>query len=206
MKSAIEAAVGRSVSRETIDRMEAYFELLQKWNPAINLVSKSTLKTSPERHFADSAQLEPLSDADRSWVDLGTGGGFPGLLVACLRAETCPDFRMTLVESDQRKAAFLRTVAIELSLSVDVIAARAEELSGLTFQTVSARALAPLSTLARLADPLLEKQGCCLFPKGVSYAREVDETRKEWHFNLETIKSITNPDSVILKLKGLHRA
>ena len=199
-------AVPPSVSRETEERLAVYAGLLRKWNPKINLVSPATLAELETRHFEDSAQIDPLAPETQSWADLGSGGGFPGLVIAAIRMSGSPGFRMTLIESDVRKATFLREAARLMDLDVEILIARAESVRDRRFPVISARALAPLTKLLGFTDQLLDPSGVALFPKGANHAVEVDEARKEWHFTLETIPSVTSPDAVILKVRDIARA
>ncbi len=194
------------VSRETHDRLTAYADLLKKWNPAINLVSKSTIPNLWTRHFANSAQLLEIAETDRgTWVDLGSGGGFPGMIVAILAAETHPDLKITCVESDQRKATFLRTVARETGTAVTVLSERIESLSPLNADVVSARALAPLPDLIGYAIRHLAPEGIALFLKGTGQAKEIDLGLASWAFRLDTFPSRTDRESTILKLRSIRR-
>lgn len=199
-------AGGFNVSRETLARLQLYADLLAKWNPAINLVAKGTLPQLWTRHFADSAQLLDLADNDpKSWVDLGSGGGFPGLVVAILAAEARPELRVTCIESDQRKATFLRTVARDTGIEVEVVAERIEEVAPLGADVVSARALAPLDKLIGYAAPHLAPGGIALFLKGTGYEAEVDRALASWAFRLDTIASRTDSASAILKAGDIRR-
>lgn len=201
------AAVGLDVSRETRERLERYFELLKKWNPAINLVAKSTIEEAWTRHFIDSAQIFDLAPAGvQHWADLGSGGGFPGLVVATLAAGRASAMKTTLVESDRRKAAFLRTVARELDIVVEVIAERIEDVPPLRADVVSARALAPLSVLLDFAERHLVPGGTALFMKGAAYERELTDALASWRFDVQKIPSRTDRDAVILSIGGLARA
>ncbi|GAB4381915.1 16S rRNA (guanine(527)-N(7))-methyltransferase RsmG [Albidovulum sp.] len=194
------------VSRETLDRLEALAALLTRWNPRINLVSARTLPQLWTRHFLDSAQLLDLAPpAARHWADLGSGGGFPGLVVAILAAEQRPGLAVTLVESDQRKAAFLQTAARTLGLDLRVVAARIEAVPPLAADILSARALAPLPVLLSHAERHLAAGGTALFPKGASLARELAEALESWRFSHKKIASLTDPDSVILSIGGISR-
>lgn len=194
------------VSRETSERLALYAALLEKWNPAINLVSRGTLANLWSRHFLDSAQIFELRPVDAGhWADLGSGGGFPGLVVAILAAEVAPDLRFTLVESDQRKATFLRTVLRETGVSADVRAERIETLAPLGADILSARALAPLTRLLDYASRHLSPAGRALFLKGATHAQEVDDALAHWRFDVQKFPSRTEPDSVILKIGGIAR-
>ncbi len=194
------------VSRETLDRLETYANLLIKWNPAINLVSKSTLPELWIRHFTDSAQaLEVAGVTSGRWVDLGSGGGFPGLVVAILATEKYPDLKVTCVESDQRKATFLRTVVRETGTDARIIADRIETLSPLNAQIISARALAPLDRLLSYVEPHLASAGTALFLKGTGQAKEIEQALATWTFQMNTTQSRTDPQSTILKLWSIRR-
>jgi len=200
-------AAATGVSRETLGRLSAYERLIAQWNPAINLVSRSSLADFWGRHALDSAQLLRLAPPDvRTWLDLGSGGGFPGLVVAILAAEQRPDLRVTLVESDQRKAAFLRTVARETGTAVTVIAERAELVPPAGADVVSARALAPLDRLLPLAERHLAASGVAIFPKGAAWQAEVNTALANWRFNLQNHASLTDPQGAVLVLEGISRA
>lgn len=192
------------VSRETRSRLETYESLLRKWNPAINLVAKSTLGDLWTRHFRDSAQLFDICPAGAPrWADLGSGGGFPGLVVAILAAERAPDLAVTLVESDVRKAAFLSTVARETELNVRVLADRIEAVPPLAADVLSARALAPLPQLLAFAERHLAPGGTALLPKGANHAAEIAEALATWRFDLQKHPSQTDSQAVILEVTGI---
>ena len=191
------------VSRETEDRLRDLHAMLVKWNPAINLVAKSTIPVAWERHVLDSVQLFPDTPFVR-WVDLGSGGGFPGLVIAVLCAELRPESQVTLVEVDQRKAAFLREAARQLQLPAIVIAERIEAVAPLQADIMSARALAPLSDLLGFAVRHMKPDGLALFPKGASWRAEVEDARKAWRFDLAVESSETDPAAVILKVKTVE--
>lgn len=194
-----------NVSRETLERLRCYEALLNKWNPAINLVAKSTLQDAWTRHFVDSAQIFSLGAGAAHWADLGSGGGFPGMVVAILAAEQAPDMRVTLVESDQRKATFLRTVARETGANVDVIVARIEETAPLNADVVSARALASLDGLLGFAERHLNHNGKAIFLKGENYQHEVNEALASWRFDVQKTPSTTDSRAVILTIGELTR-
>ncbi|MEY4985037.1 MAG: hypothetical protein RIR62_3303 [Pseudomonadota bacterium] len=195
---------GLSVSRETLGRLEALEALLRKWNPAINLVAKSTLDATWHRHILDSAQLYALAPpVVGQWADLGSGGGFPGLVIAAMSHELDPARRITLVESDRRKATFLREAARQLGLSVDVRNERVEALAPLRADVLSARALAALPVLCGFAALHLAPDGIALFPKGANHSAEVAEAGRDWRFNVTVHPSDTDPAAVVLEMKAI---
>ena len=194
-----------NVSRETLQRLERFEQVILKWNPKINLVSRSSLKQIWMRHIADSVQVFRCAERPDHWVDIGSGGGFPGLIVAILAVEEAPDMKVTLVESDQRKSAFLRTAARECGARVTVISKRIEEADPQNAGVLSARALAELSLLLEFAERHLGAGGTALFPKGESWKKEVDNARQRWQFETEPVKSLTEPEAVILKIRGVAR-
>lgn len=197
-------ALRADVPRETIERLEIYAGLLGKWNPKINIVAPSTLNDLWTRHIADSLQLASLAPTGAKWADLGSGGGFPGLVVAIAHAAT-PGFSMTLVESDQRKATFLRTVIRETGITAKVVADRIEKTAPLQADVLSARALAPLDVLLGFTARHRTTDGIALFPKGETWEREVEEAEANWRFRYEALPSTTNPASVILKIGEFSR-
>lgn len=196
-----------SVSRETKERLDVFLHLLRKWSPKINLVSPQSLKDAATRHFEDSMQLSTLAPATvTTWADLGAGGGFPGAVVAIVRAEVTPQMEMTLVESDLRKATFLRTVSRETEVPLNVIAERIELVSPLNVGVLSARALAPLEQLLEFTQLHRSQNGLALFPKGATWKQEVEDAQKQWRFTCKAHTSITNPDAAILEIGDLSRA
>lgn len=195
------------VSRETVEKFEAYGALLKRWQKTINLVAPSTLDAIWHRHFADSAQLAPLipKSAERL-VDLGSGAGFPGLVLAIVLAEARPRQHL-FIESDSRKAAFIREAARTTGVAVDIVVDRIEKTATqrklARFDVVTARALAPLRELCALAQPLVAQGGTCLFPKGRDAISERDEARQSWAFEDELVPSITDENARIIVLRGL---
>ena len=196
-----------NVSRETMVRLETYAALLKKWNPAINLVAKSTIADLWGRHILDSAQVFDLCpDKTAYWVDFGSGGGFPGLVVAIMAAELRPEIRFTLVESDQRKATFLRTVVRDVGITVDIQGVRAEQMDPLGADVMSARALAPLSQLLTLAERHLKPAGSAILLKGAQADAEIEEALASWRFTVQKTKSKTEPQAVVLTIGDIVRA
>jgi 16S rRNA (guanine527-N7)-methyltransferase len=196
----------RTVSRETTERLRILAETLSRWNPALNLVSKATLPQMDDRHLRDSAQLiEFVQLRVNHWVDIGAGGGFPGLVVAAILQETDPGCRVTLIEADKRKCVFLREAARKMNLPINVIAERIERVPPLGADVVSARALAAMPTLCAYADRHLREGGTALFLKGAAHQAELQQALSDgWRFDLSAHKSITDPQGVILELRNLR--
>ncbi len=195
-----------NVSRETLERLETYHQLLLHWNPRINLVSRGSASQIWQRHFHDSAQLLALApEGAEAWADLGSGGGFPGLVIAIMANESRPHLRLSLVESDQRKATFLRAVIREAGLSSEVLCSRIEAVDPLAADVISARALAPLPTLLPLVQRHLAPGGRALFQKGGQYRGELAEALETWRFDCEEYPSETDPEAVILAIGGIER-
>lgn len=200
-----------AVSREIVEKLEAYAALLKLWQNTINLVSPATLPDVWHRHFADSAQLVALAPpALRTWVDLGSGAGFPGLVVALLLSDSHPSARVTLIESDSRKAAFLAEVARKLRVAVDIQAARIENPSTRakleSVDVVSARALAPLARLLGLAAPLWGERTIGLFLKGRGLEAELLAAKAEYAFEIELVPSLTDREASCAIVRKLHAA
>ncbi|WP_104493185.1 16S rRNA (guanine(527)-N(7))-methyltransferase RsmG [Paracoccus denitrificans] len=192
-----------SVSHET-ERLATYAGLLRKWNPAINLIAASTIDQIEARHIADSLHLvEIAKNAQGSWVDLGSGGGLPGIVVAIMR----PDLELSMVESDQRKGAFLRNAIRELALPhAKVLCKRIEALDRLDAANLSARALAPLPQLMAYVERHLSPSGTAWLMKGRNWQAEVSQAQSDWKFDLKTHQSATDPDAAILEITGLRHA
>lgn len=198
-------------SRETLDRLDAYAALLVQWQKAVNLVAPSTMRDVWHRHFADSAQLLALAPPQPpAWVDLGSGAGFPGLVIAILLAERPTPPRVTLIESDQRKAAFLREVARHTGVAVDILVTRIEN-AATRFKlppggVVSARALASLTELLRLGAPFLSGGSVGLFLKGREAEAEVEEAKACWRFETELVPSLTDAGSRVVVIREFSGA
>lgn len=200
------AIAGVDVSRETADRLRSFEDLVRRWTPAINLISPASIPDLWERHIVDSAQLfHILAKENRSWADVGSGAGFPGLVIAILAREKQPALEVTLIESDQRKATFLREAARQLSLDCKVLAQRAEAVPPMGAGVLSARAFSSLSSLLPLAQRHLAHGGTAIFPKGKTWRDEVEEARKGWSFTLDTVKSVSDEDAAILVLREIAR-
>lgn len=199
--------IAAGVSRETLTRLDLYADLLRKWQRRINLVAPATLSALWQRHFLDSMQVLDASPIrDGLWLDLGSGGGFPGLVCAIVAAETAPGLRFELVDSDTRKCVFLREAARQADVIVAVHAARIEALPPRDASVISARALAPLSQLLPLAQRHLGPGGICLFQKGAGHGEELESLPPGWQMEVDTLPSVTSADSVILRIRNLSHA
>jgi 16S rRNA (guanine527-N7)-methyltransferase len=197
------------VSRETQKRLELFVDLLLKWQRTTNLIAPSTVPNIWTRHVADSLQLIDLVPEAKTWVDFGSGGGFPAIPIACVLAER-PGAQVHLVESNGKKAAFLREAARITGAPAQVHAERVEKYTQPpvnSVDVVSARALAPLKVLCDQAFPLIERGAIGLFPKGLDVAAELTEAAKYWNIETTTVASKTSPEGCIVivrSLKPLH--
>lgn len=195
------------VSRETEDTLRSFEALVRRWTPAINLVGKSSLPDFWVRHVLDSAQLFGLGAQKAGhWVDLGSGGGLPGMVIAILARQAQPDMTVTLIESDARKVAFLREAARSLSLAAKIIHGRIEEAQPQHADVISARALAPLPSLLAFAERHMLPEGLALFSKGERYEDELLAARVGWSFDVEAVPSKTQPNAAILMIRNIQRA
>ncbi len=195
------------VSRETQDRLQQFADLFRKWAKTINLVAPSTQDDMWQRHIADSAQIFRLAGKAGTWVDLGSGGGFPGIITAILLSEY-EDGWVHLVESNQKKAAFLRVALASTGARGTIHAVRIEDAPKLIPRCdfVSARALADLDKLLGYASPwLLDQQSTAFFHKGRDYESELKNAHSRWRFDLVRHQSSIQADSVILEIGNLHR-
>lgn len=198
-----EAEVLKDVSRETSERLHHLVDLLLKWTPKINLVSRSTIPDLWIRHILDSMQLYDLiPETHEKYVDLGSGAGFPGLVIA-LMAHGIRPLHVTLVESDLRKATFLRTVLRETGVSANVISERIEEIDPLGADLISARALADLDTLFSLSHRHFACGGIGLFLKGANWKKEVTVARTQWSFSCISHTSRSDRNAVVLQIGEL---
>lgn len=195
------------VSRETLGRLQTYVQLLQKWQPTINLVSRDSLADIWCRHILDSAQLAELIPADRpiTILDMGSGAGFPGLVLAILGLDQGRQWAVHLVESDSRKAAFLATVARETGAPAIVHNKRLENMPPIAADVVTARALAPLEKLVDYAVPFLVSGGECLFLKGIGTEAELTVAAKTWKMAADRLPSRSGPTGVVLRVRGISR-
>jgi 16S rRNA (guanine527-N7)-methyltransferase len=195
-----EFAAKTGVSRETLARLKAYADILVDWNARHNLVAKSTLPDIWQRHFWDSAQLAPLIPAGaRSLADLGSGAGFPGLVLAAM----LPGLAVTLFEATTKKCAFLRLAAERMGIPVAVQNARLEGLTRQSFDVVTARALAPLPQLLGYAQNFVGPNSVCLFLKGQNVGAELTEAHKYWNIKASQAPSQTDPSAAIVIVREL---
>lgn len=193
--------VRNSVSREAFDKLDIFARLLRSWNSKINLVAPTTIDELWTRHVLDSIQLHSLVDFSGKWLDLGSGAGFPGLVISCLESIQT----VTLVESDFRKSLFLETVVRECSLNAVIINDRIEAIKPQTASVISSRALAPLVELLEYADDHLAVGGVCLFPKGRNRHLELEDARRHWTFDVDEVQSRTSHDSAVLVVRSFTR-
>jgi len=189
------------VSRETVARLEAYAALLTRWSARINLVGRDTIADLWRRHFLDSAQVRPfVSDHARNMIDLGSGAGFPGLVLAILGASG-----VELVEADSRKCAFLREAVRITETDATVRPCRIEAVPRHPVDIVTARACAPLGRLLGLAEPFLAPDSECLFLKGERVEEELTLARKHWTMMVSACQSRSDPRGVVLRLQQVAR-
>lgn len=190
-----------NVSRETLQRLESYAAILARWQPAINLVSRDSLADLWRRHMLDSAQLFPLIPAQaRVLVDLGSGAGFPGLVLAVMGV---PDVH--LVESDARKCSFLREAARVMGVSPAIHNRRIQDMRPMAADVVTARALAPVADLLDLGEKFLAPHTICLFLKGRGVDQELTELGETWNMTVKREISVSDPSGTILRLEHVRR-
>lgn len=195
-----------NVSRETTERLEHYASLLRKWNTKINLVAKSTIGDLWQRHIEDSLQLcKHIPDNTKHLVDIGSGGGFPGLVIAIESMVTGNPSSTTMIESDQRKCAFIRTVLRETDSKADVLSQRIEQVPPQNTDVITARALADLSSLFEYAERHLSSTGTALFLKGKNWRNEIEQAQNKWKFEWDAVESTTDSDAALLIIRGLSR-
>lgn len=201
-EEAAREAVRTAVDRTAFDDLETFVAACREWGRVTNLVSAEDRDRLWQRHVLDSLQLLPLSDgAGPDWIDLGSGGGFPGLVVAIARRDT----RMTLVESNRKKASFLLHAAGRSGASVRVEARRIEALAPKPHDVVSARALAPLDRLLDLSARFFGEDTVGLFPKGRDADKEVAMARTRFTFHHTLTSSRTDPSAAIVSITDLGR-
>ena len=195
-----------NVSRETLNGFYEYESLLSKWNKKINLVSKNTLMDIWERHFLDSGQIiKHVEASGKRWVDVGSGAGFPGLVVALLLRDRKIDCDLVLVEKNPKKSFFLNEVIRKLNLSVEVVNDNIDTLEPLNADILTARAFSELNNLIEIAFRHRKKEGICLFLKGENYRIELDKTLNYWFFDYDIIDSLSSSSGKIIRVKKIFK-
>jgi 16S rRNA (guanine527-N7)-methyltransferase len=189
-----------NVSRETMSKFYCYEKLLLKWQETKNLIGKSTIASLWDRHFLDSAQLIDIP-MKGPILDIGSGAGFPGLVLSILLPT-----KVFLVESDTKKSMFLNTVIAEVGCNAEVINKRLEDIQPFNVQTITARALAPLSRMLIFIEPFITSSTECIFLKGKNAQDELTKAKKDWNMKIIEIKSKTDSEATILHLKEVSRA
>lgn len=198
------------VSRETIERLEIYETLLRQWQAKTNLVAPSTLDQFWNRHVADSLQVLEIAGQMRHWTDIGSGGGFPGLVIAIVMQQIADeektDTSVRLVESIRKKCSFLRRVAHETGISADIHSVRIESATKQlqTCEVITARALASMPKLLELTHPHVQGDRKALFHKGRDYRKELEDCDGQWNFDLVVHKSKVDDMSVILEVTNVQ--
>lgn len=196
-----ELAAETGVSRETLGMLKIYIDMLKTWNETRNLVSKVSLEEVWHRHVMDSAQLEPLIPGNaETLADLGSGAGFPGLVLAILKRD---QLTVSLFEATKKKAEFLKAVADRLKLPVQVRNERIEEAPRQAFDVITARACAPLPQLLAYAQDLVGPDTMCLFLKGQNMVLELTDARKFWKMRVRNHPSKTHPLGTVLEIRDL---
>ena len=195
-----------NVSRETLNGFYEYETLLSKWNEKINLVSKNTLVDIWERHFLDSGQIiKHVEVSGKRWVDVGSGAGFPGLVVALLLRDRKIDCDLVVVEKNSKKVFFLNEVIRKLNLSVEVVNDKIDNLEPLNADILTARAFSELNNLIEIAFRHRKKEGICLFLKGENYRMELDKTLNYWFFDYDIIDSLSSSSGKIIRVKKIFK-
>lgn len=196
-----------NVSRETFLKLETYVTLLKDWQKKFNLVSNSSLPDVWTRHIADSAELfKHIPQNAKRLYDMGSGAGFPALVLAVMAQELSPELRITLIESITKKTLFLNKVKTVLNLkNVNIVNDRAENLKPSSVDVITARAMTALDGLFKYASRFCTRETVLIFPKGRSYQSEIDEALKHWNFHVEVLPNPVSEDGVILKIKNLRR-
>ena len=206
MDKVSEIAAQLNVSRETMDKLSTYRDLLIRWQSKTNLVASSTIKDYWSRHVADSIQCCHIKPDTKIWADLGSGGGFPGMVIAA-ELNNVEGIDISLVESNAKKCAFLRTVAREISVNVNINNMRIESYicADNAPEIVTARALTNLNSLLAYCELWISGKTVGLFHKGRDYQKELNECHDKWQFDLVEHKSKIADDSVILEISNLVR-
>lgn len=192
------------VSRETFLKLKTYEASLKEWQDKFNLVSKNSLADAWNRHFLDSVQLiKYIPKSAKIMYDFGSGAGFPGMVLAILANEKIPNLQINLVESIKKKTLYLNTVQKICSVKVNIINDRIENLAKIPADVITSRAMCNLTDLLKYAYPLTKKDTIMIFPKGKSYASELDNAKKVWNFSYKVETNEVCEDGVVLIIKNL---
>lgn len=196
-----------NVSRETLNKLSEFVAVLTEWQSKMNLVSPESFKEIWTRHIADSYQLfQYLEDDVKTVYDVGSGAGFPAIVLAIAAQKEKQSIRFSLIESITKKTVYLNDVKQKLKLSnVEILNARAENLKLPKADVITARAVAALDKLFSFVYPLSDKRTVFYFLKGQSYIEEIQNAQSHWHFEYKTLKSMTSEDGVILKITQLQK-
>ncbi|MBR2273751.1 MAG: 16S rRNA (guanine(527)-N(7))-methyltransferase RsmG [Alphaproteobacteria bacterium] len=196
----------KNVSRETIQDLKTFQQMVLEWNSKFNLISKSTETDIWKRHIEDSLQLDKfISEKDKTMYDFGTGAGFPGLVIAIFAKYTFPNLKISLIESTTKKTIFLNEVKNKLNLDINIINERIENLKLKKADIISSRAMASLEKLFEYAINFTKENTKLLFLKGESWQKEIETAQKNWIFSFESIPSITNEKGRVLQIQKLRR-
>ncbi len=196
------------VPRETCERLETHRALLEAWSKRINLIGPRELEDYWRRHALDCGQLVELAPGALRWIDMGSGAGFPGLVVACILADA-PGARVTLVETNAKKVAFLREAIRETGAPAEVVEASIDDVAPLpvVYDVATARAFAPLPRIAKAAKPILDRGAVGLFLKGAEFRAEIEAAAElGWTLKVEALPSRSNASGRILRIEGATRA
>jgi 16S rRNA (guanine527-N7)-methyltransferase len=195
-----------NVSRETFEKLEKYVELVLKWQKSVNLISNSTISQIWERHVCDSVQLINLMDINNNkFFDIGSGAGFPGLVLAIILQEKNPEAVVELVESDRKKCLFLNEVKRQLGLNVKISNQRIENLDDNKYDVITSRALASLDKLFDYVYRFCDLDTKLIFPKGENFEKEILDAKENWVFSCKIEVSKTNDKAVVLIIENLHK-
>ena len=192
------------VSRETLDELKDFSDFVLKWNRSIQLVSRGDQAQLWSRHILDSVQWVKFLDQAGSCVDIGSGGGFPGIVWAILGKSGYTDRRFTLVERDIRKAAFLRACKSRYGLACEVISDDVRNISGEEFDLISARALASIADLLEMTQGLSSDQGVYMLPKGKGFQRELEDAKRDWNFSWSSAPSLIDRESQMIFIRDVQ--
>ena len=195
-----------SVSHETFLKLQTYLSLLKEWQEKFNLVSSSSLEDAWNRHFLDSVQLyKYVPETAKTLADMGSGAGFPGMVLAIIANEKTPYLKVTLIESVSKKTMYLKEVSEKTQTKVEIVNGRIEELKNKKFDVLVSRAMSSLDKLLSYALPLCKKETVCIFPKGKKYADELSEAHKKWEFKCKIEPSELSEEGKILIISNLKK-